>query len=191
MIETLRLTFEKWVAEAKANPTEKSAYKFTPEVELRYGWQPMNDWEQSVPAWALATYINKDGKAIPAVRFTTHAERADRKDFTITNDFDPGLLLMKSGDTLEFTISPADKTQLSAPLQIALTAVDKDNRKVLLPDSAIETLPDGSLYVKWQLQSDEKFDVAQMKQLVLTIPNAVCAGKGQIVFYLTDFEITR
>jgi hypothetical protein len=191
MIDTLRMTFEEWIAAAKTKATGNSVYKFTPEVELRYGWQPMNDWEQSVPAWAMATYIEKDGKAIPAIRFTTHADRANGKDFTITNSFDPGLLLMKSGDTLEFTISPADKTALSAPLQISLTAIDKNNQKVLLPDSAVEKPPDGSLRVKWQLQSDEKFDVTQIKQLQLTIPNTICAGKTQAVFYITDMSLAH
>lgn len=191
-INVLRLTFEEWISAAKTKqPEEKSAFKFAPDVQLRYGWQAMNDWEQQMSAWALATYTARDGKAVPAVRFTTQADRANGKDFTITNPFAPGLLLLKNGDTLEFTIAPADKTELSAPLQIGLTATDKDNKKLPMPDSAIEKLPHGSLRVKWQLQSSEAFDVLQLKQLALTIPNAVCAGKGRVVFYITEMTIQR
>jgi hypothetical protein len=189
MIDTLRLTFDELATSVKTKKTEKTDFPFSPETQLYYGWNPTSDWEEKVLTWARATYIDKGGQTIPAVRFTTQADRAEGKAFSITNSFTPGLLLVKNGDTLRFTISPAKDEKLSAPLQIQLTAVDKNNAKLLMPESGIEKLPDGSLRVGWQLQSTDKFDVAQIKQLVLTVPNEVCAGQDRVVFYLTDMGV--
>jgi hypothetical protein len=201
MVDTLRISYEKWAGEVKKSKEKKPAntptpaFRVTPEEQLRYGWSPSYISIRTDHSWALATYIDRDGQTIPAVRFGILADRVDlrpnTKGFTITNNFRPGLLTLESGDSLQFNISPEDKDNLSAPLQTQLTAVDKNNAKVTAPEEAFEKLPDGSLRVKWQLLSTEKFDATQIKQIVVTIPREVCEGQKTVMFYLTDVDIKR
>lgn len=196
MVELLRSTFDRWTAAAKdpKSVPGNAPFTATPSQQLLYGWQAYADWEQKIPAWAGATFTNRNGNPVPTVKMTIHPERNLPGDFRIFNLADPGLLRSKSGDVLAFTMNPATKGEKLGPSQLVLTATDKNGAKVQAPASAFTTTPEGGLMVKWKLESPadaaKPFDVAQIKELSVVIPKATFEGTNhEIVFYLTDWSL--
>lgn len=198
LITLLRSTFDRWAAETKdPKPAPSNApFKVTNTDQLLYGWMPHVDWEAKIPVWAAATFVNKDGSPIPAVRLTLHPERNLKTDFKIVNQCEPGLLGVQSGDIFAFTINPVTEGVRLDPAQINLTVTDQGWLWFQAPLFAVENRPDGGLRVSWKLESPagaaKPFDFAQLKELAVTIPKATFEGtKHEIVFYLTDWSLGR
>lgn len=195
MIDMIRQTFDKWAA-AAGNPAPAPAgapFKFTPEEQLRYGWVENTDWDFNVPAWAAATFVNRDGKAVPAVRMTVNPERVGSSALTIWNPFAPGLLKISADDVLSFSIIPADAKDLAQPLKIALTAKDENNKEIQAPDSAFTGVPGGGVSVHWKIQAvgQKSFDVSKIKELRITVSPGIFANKSESVFHIVDMQIAH
>jgi hypothetical protein len=189
-VDMLRSTFDRWAAQAKGQAPDPSALRAD---VLNLGWQPMIDWENGNPAWAMPTFIDRNGETIPAVRMTLHPEREIALDYVISLDMTPGMLKTKDGDVLTFTLNPAVANSLSRPLQLVLTAKDKNGAIIQAPADSFEPTPTGGVKVRWKLQAstkeDKPFDVTQLAQLNIIMPRSSIQEKTPMMFYLTDISL--
>lgn len=196
LIVLLRSTFDRWAAAAKdpKSVPNNAPFNASPTDQLRYGWHSYVDWSRSIPAWAMATFINRDGNPVPAVRMTLHPECNLKADFRIADGFAPELLKVQSGDVLAFTMNPNTAGTKLEPARLILTVIDKDGAKIQAPVSAFTATPEGGVKVSWKLESPagaaKPFDIAQIKELDVVIPKTTFGGTDhEVIFYLTDWSV--
>lgn len=189
-VDVLAKTFDRWLALSKATPDQKKALtQRTTEQVLQLGWGSNTDWGTS-SSWASSTVINRDDKTIPAIRVTVRGDRANGNEVKIANAFLAGLPGQQKGDTLSFAMVPGVLPETVRPLQLVLTATDRNGVEITAPAEAFNTLSNGGLNVRWKLASaDDTFDSTQIKKMTITIPNEVFGVTPELTYYITDWSL--